>query len=168
MSKAAARKHHFEHPVDDLSEQTGSEHLLSFSSSLLQQLDEEHGVQPHFQDDLEGSKASANGEDPLHPRHSSNAKNYPRGTAQSQTPTDSKLIPLPESECVCLCFQVNKTFQELGILRDLGGMWEEMKPKILNFMENSEEMDLVRVSLCQQHPFSRHQAGWVVHLCVSV
>lgn len=61
---------------------------------------------------------------------------------------DSKLIPLPESECVC--FQVNKTFQELGILRDLGGMWEEMKPKILNFMENSEEMDLVRVSL---HPF---------------
>lgn len=44
-------------------------------------------------------------------------------------------------------FQVNKTFQELGVLRDLGGMWEEMKPKILDFMENSEEMDLVRVSV---------------------
>lgn len=43
-------------------------------------------------------------------------------------------------------FQVNKTFQELGVLRDLGGMWEEMRPKIWNFMENSEEMDLVRVS----------------------
>lgn len=42
--------------------------------------------------------------------------------------------------------QVNKTFQELGVLRDLGGMWEEMRPKIWNFMENSEEMDLVRVS----------------------
>uniref|UniRef100_A0A7N6B5M8 ABC transporter domain-containing protein n=1 Tax=Anabas testudineus TaxID=64144 RepID=A0A7N6B5M8_ANATE len=43
--------------------------------------------------------------------------------------------------------EVNKTFQELGVLRDLGGMWEEMKPKILDFMENSEEMDLVRVLL---------------------
>lgn len=42
--------------------------------------------------------------------------------------------------------QVNKTFQELGVLRDLGGMWEEMKPKVWNFMENSEEMDMVRVS----------------------
>lgn len=47
--------------------------------------------------------------------------------------------------CVCV-FQVNKTFQELGVLRDLGGMWEEMRPKIWNFMESSEEMDLVRVS----------------------
>uniref|UniRef100_A0A671UQS2 P-type phospholipid transporter n=1 Tax=Sparus aurata TaxID=8175 RepID=A0A671UQS2_SPAAU len=43
--------------------------------------------------------------------------------------------------------EVNKTFQELGVLRDLGGMWEEMRPKIWNFMENSEEMDLVRVSV---------------------
>lgn len=42
--------------------------------------------------------------------------------------------------------QVNKTFQELGILRDLGGMWEEARPKFWNFMENSEEMDLMRVS----------------------
>ncbi|MED6292639.1 ATP-binding cassette sub- A member 1 [Characodon lateralis] len=40
--------------------------------------------------------------------------------------------------------EVNKTFQELGVLRDLGGMWEEMKPKFWSFMENSEEMDLVR------------------------
>uniref|UniRef100_A0A3Q3BQ74 P-type phospholipid transporter n=1 Tax=Kryptolebias marmoratus TaxID=37003 RepID=A0A3Q3BQ74_KRYMA len=46
--------------------------------------------------------------------------------------------------------EVNKTFQELGVLRDLGGMWEEMKPKFWNFMENSEEMDLVR-SLLQSN-----------------
>lgn len=32
------------------------------------------------------------------------------------------------------------------MLRDLGGMWEELKPKVWNFIENSEEMDLVRVS----------------------
>lgn len=50
------------------------------------------------------------------------------------------------SVSVCV-FQVNKTFQEFGVLRDLGGMWDEMRPKIWNFMENSEEMDLVRVSL---------------------
>uniref|UniRef100_W5N0J6 P-type phospholipid transporter n=1 Tax=Lepisosteus oculatus TaxID=7918 RepID=W5N0J6_LEPOC len=43
--------------------------------------------------------------------------------------------------------EVNKTFQELGIFRDLGGMWDELKPKIWNFMENSEEMDLVRTLL---------------------
>uniref|UniRef100_A0A672JKK1 P-type phospholipid transporter n=1 Tax=Salarias fasciatus TaxID=181472 RepID=A0A672JKK1_SALFA len=41
--------------------------------------------------------------------------------------------------------EVNKTFQELGVLRDLGGMWEEMRPKVWNFIENSEEMDMVRV-----------------------
>uniref|UniRef100_A0A3B5M8A6 P-type phospholipid transporter n=1 Tax=Xiphophorus couchianus TaxID=32473 RepID=A0A3B5M8A6_9TELE len=46
--------------------------------------------------------------------------------------------------------EVNKTFQELGVLRDLGGMWEEMKPKFWSFMENSEEMDLVR-SLLQSN-----------------
>ncbi|XP_067246317.1 phospholipid-transporting ATPase ABCA1b [Chanodichthys erythropterus] len=43
--------------------------------------------------------------------------------------------------------EVNKTFQELGVLRDLGGMWEEARPKFWNFMENSEEMDLMRTLL---------------------
>ncbi|ROL50265.1 ATP-binding cassette sub-family A member 1 [Anabarilius grahami] len=43
--------------------------------------------------------------------------------------------------------EVNKTFQELGILRDLGGMWEEARPKFWKFMENSEEMDLMRTLL---------------------
>uniref|UniRef100_A0A8C7FF51 P-type phospholipid transporter n=1 Tax=Oncorhynchus kisutch TaxID=8019 RepID=A0A8C7FF51_ONCKI len=43
--------------------------------------------------------------------------------------------------------EMNKTFQELGILRDLGGMWEEMRPKIWTFMESSEEMNLVRTLL---------------------
>uniref|UniRef100_A0A8C3B3X0 P-type phospholipid transporter n=1 Tax=Cyclopterus lumpus TaxID=8103 RepID=A0A8C3B3X0_CYCLU len=40
--------------------------------------------------------------------------------------------------------EVNKTFQEFSVLRDLGGMWEEMRPKFWNFMENGEEMDMVR------------------------
>uniref|UniRef100_A0AAQ4RXI4 P-type phospholipid transporter n=1 Tax=Gasterosteus aculeatus aculeatus TaxID=481459 RepID=A0AAQ4RXI4_GASAC len=43
--------------------------------------------------------------------------------------------------------EVNKTFQEFGVLRDLGGMWEEMKPKVWNFLENGEEMDMVRTLL---------------------
>ncbi|KAF5903351.1 ATP-binding cassette sub-family A member 1-like [Clarias magur] len=43
--------------------------------------------------------------------------------------------------------EVNRTFQELGILRDLGGMWEEARPKVWNFMENSEEVNLVRMLL---------------------
>uniref|UniRef100_A0A4W5NN85 P-type phospholipid transporter n=1 Tax=Hucho hucho TaxID=62062 RepID=A0A4W5NN85_9TELE len=42
--------------------------------------------------------------------------------------------------------EMNKTFQELGILRDLGGMWEEMRPKVWTFMESSEEMDLYTVA----------------------
>uniref|UniRef100_A0A7N6AX94 ABC transporter domain-containing protein n=1 Tax=Anabas testudineus TaxID=64144 RepID=A0A7N6AX94_ANATE len=48
--------------------------------------------------------------------------------------------------CLCLC-QVNRTFQELGVFRDLGGMWEEMRPKLWNFMENSQQMDLIRTLL---------------------
>lgn len=44
------------------------------------------------------------------------------------------------------CLQVNRTFQELAVFRDLGGMWEEMRPKVLDFMENSQEMDVIRVN----------------------
>ncbi|TMS01209.1 ATP-binding cassette sub-family A member 1 [Larimichthys crocea] len=43
--------------------------------------------------------------------------------------------------------EVNRTFQELGVFRDLGGMWEEMRPKVWSFMENSEQMDLIRTLL---------------------
>uniref|UniRef100_A0A8C0FTL6 P-type phospholipid transporter n=1 Tax=Bubo bubo TaxID=30461 RepID=A0A8C0FTL6_BUBBB len=43
--------------------------------------------------------------------------------------------------------EVNRTFQELGVFRDLGGMWEEISPKIWTFMESSQEMDLIRVSM---------------------
>lgn len=69
-----------------------------------------------------------------------------------QAPLISKTIrimneaPLNEIEFFLCVLQVNKTFQELGVLRDLGGMWEEMRPKVWTFMENSEEMDMVRVS----------------------
>lgn len=62
-----------------------------------------------------------------------------------------------------MLLQVNKTFQELGVLRELGGMWDEVKPRILNFIENSEEMDLVRVSWHRQHPFAPVKwAEWVI------
>ncbi|XP_059201726.1 phospholipid-transporting ATPase ABCA1-like isoform X2 [Centropristis striata] len=43
--------------------------------------------------------------------------------------------------------EVNRTFQELGVFRDLGGMWEEMRPKVWSFMENSEQVDLIRTLL---------------------
>ncbi|XP_030594647.1 phospholipid-transporting ATPase ABCA1b isoform X2 [Archocentrus centrarchus] len=43
--------------------------------------------------------------------------------------------------------EVNRTFQELGVFRELGGMWEEMRPKVWDFMENSEQMDLIRTLL---------------------
>uniref|UniRef100_A0A8C0H2Z1 P-type phospholipid transporter n=1 Tax=Chelonoidis abingdonii TaxID=106734 RepID=A0A8C0H2Z1_CHEAB len=43
--------------------------------------------------------------------------------------------------------EVNRTFQELGVFQDLGGMWEEISPKIWTFMESSQEMDLIRVSM---------------------
>uniref|UniRef100_A0A9J8AQC3 P-type phospholipid transporter n=1 Tax=Cyprinus carpio carpio TaxID=630221 RepID=A0A9J8AQC3_CYPCA len=57
-----------------------------------------------------------------------------------------KILYTPDTPATQRIIQeVNKTFQEFGVLRDLGGMWEEMRPKIWNFMENSEEMDLVRV-----------------------
>ncbi|XP_068181973.1 phospholipid-transporting ATPase ABCA1b [Antennarius striatus] len=43
--------------------------------------------------------------------------------------------------------EVNRTFQELGVFRDLGGMWEEARPKVWNFMENSEQMNTIRMLL---------------------
>lgn len=36
------------------------------------------------------------------------------------------------------------------MFRDLGGMWEEMRPRVWNFMENSEQMDMIRVN--RLHP----------------
>uniref|UniRef100_A0A671P109 P-type phospholipid transporter n=1 Tax=Sinocyclocheilus anshuiensis TaxID=1608454 RepID=A0A671P109_9TELE len=59
-----------------------------------------------------------------------------------------KILYTPHSPATQkIIHEVNKTFQELGILRDLGGMWEEARPKVWNFMENSEEMDLMRTLL---------------------
>ncbi|XP_061580685.1 phospholipid-transporting ATPase ABCA1-like [Cololabis saira] len=40
--------------------------------------------------------------------------------------------------------EVNRTFQELAVFRDLGGMWEEVRPRVWDFLESSPEMDLVR------------------------
>ncbi|KAM7389272.1 hypothetical protein PAMP_023260 [Pampus punctatissimus] len=42
--------------------------------------------------------------------------------------------------------EMNRTFQELAVFRDLGGMWEEIRPKVWSFMENSEQMDLIRLA----------------------
>ncbi|RXN29147.1 ATP-binding cassette sub-family A member 1-like protein [Labeo rohita] len=68
--------------------------------------------------------------------------------------------------------EVNKTFQELGILRDLGGMWEEARPKVWNFMENSEEVNLMRTLLrnnATANFFSTQLAGtqWSVEDVIS-
>ncbi|XP_018099248.1 phospholipid-transporting ATPase ABCA1 isoform X2 [Xenopus laevis] len=46
-----------------------------------------------------------------------------------------------------LMSEVNKTFQELSVFRDLGAMWEEVRPQIKNFMESSQEVDLIRTLL---------------------
>ncbi|KAM6034462.1 phospholipid-transporting ATPase ABCA1 isoform 3-T5 [Chlamydotis macqueenii] len=53
--------------------------------------------------------------------------------------------------------EVNRTFQELSVFRDLGGMWEEISPKIWTFMESSQEMDLIRTLL-------KGKALWDLHL----
>uniref|UniRef100_A0AAX7SSH7 P-type phospholipid transporter n=1 Tax=Astatotilapia calliptera TaxID=8154 RepID=A0AAX7SSH7_ASTCA len=48
--------------------------------------------------------------------------------------------------------EVNRTFQELGVFRELGGMWEEIRPKVWDFMENSEQMNVIRVSKLRPPP----------------
>ncbi|XP_062905004.1 phospholipid-transporting ATPase ABCA1-like [Mobula hypostoma] len=40
--------------------------------------------------------------------------------------------------------EVNKTFQELSVFREAGEMWEEIGPKVREFMERSQAMDLIR------------------------
>uniref|UniRef100_A0A8C6JQZ8 P-type phospholipid transporter n=1 Tax=Melopsittacus undulatus TaxID=13146 RepID=A0A8C6JQZ8_MELUD len=55
-----------------------------------------------------------------------------------------KILYTPDTPAVR---KVNRTFQELGVFRDLGGMWEEISPKIWTFMESSQEMDVIRVSM---------------------
>lgn len=47
---------------------------------------------------------------------------------------------------------MNRTFQELGVFRELGGMWEEIRPKVWDFMENSEQMNVIRVSKLRPPP----------------
>ncbi|XP_038625429.1 phospholipid-transporting ATPase ABCA1 [Tachyglossus aculeatus] len=63
--------------------------------------------------------------------------------------------------------EVNKTFQELAVFHDLEGMWEEISPKIWTFMEDSQEMDLIRTLLGNKgnsHLWDLHLNGsdWTV------
>uniref|UniRef100_A0A8C6JPU5 P-type phospholipid transporter n=1 Tax=Melopsittacus undulatus TaxID=13146 RepID=A0A8C6JPU5_MELUD len=59
-----------------------------------------------------------------------------------------KILYTPDTPAVRkVMTEVNRTFQELGVFRDLGGMWEEISPKIWTFMESSQEMDVIRVSM---------------------
>ncbi|KAL8202962.1 UNVERIFIED_CONTAM: ATP-binding cassette sub- A member 1 [Gekko kuhli] len=60
--------------------------------------------------------------------------------------------------------EVNKTFQELGVFRDLGGMWEEIRPKILTFMEKSQEMDVIRTLLKNKDLWHQYLEGsdWTI------
>uniref|UniRef100_A0A671RZX9 P-type phospholipid transporter n=1 Tax=Sinocyclocheilus anshuiensis TaxID=1608454 RepID=A0A671RZX9_9TELE len=68
-----------------------------------------------------------------------------------------KILYTPDTPATQRIIQeVNKTFQEFGVIRDLGGMWEEMRPKIWNFMENSEEMDLC-VNLDKLEPVANEE-----------
>ncbi|XP_072373374.1 phospholipid-transporting ATPase ABCA1-like [Scyliorhinus torazame] len=46
--------------------------------------------------------------------------------------------------------EVNRTFQELSVFREAGEMWGEIGPKIWEFMERSQAMDLIR-SLLKKH-----------------
>uniref|UniRef100_A0A8D2MJU0 P-type phospholipid transporter n=1 Tax=Zonotrichia albicollis TaxID=44394 RepID=A0A8D2MJU0_ZONAL len=63
-----------------------------------------------------------------------------------------KILYTPDTPAVRkVMSEVNRTFQELGVFRDLGGMWEEISPKIWTFMESSQEMDLIRVTLWDLH-----------------
>lgn len=48
------------------------------------------------------------------------------------------------------------------MFRDLGGMWEELRPKVWDFMENSEQMDVIRVNRPRPPPphlFCPQQSG---------
>ncbi|XP_059372109.1 phospholipid-transporting ATPase ABCA1b [Carassius carassius] len=84
-----------------------------------------------------------------------------------------KILYTPHSPATQkIIHEVNKTFQELGVLRDLGGMWEEARPKVWNFMENSDEMDLMRILLRNNSTasfFSAQLAGtqWSVEDVIS-
>ncbi|KAK2890893.1 hypothetical protein Q8A67_013536 [Cirrhinus molitorella] len=84
-----------------------------------------------------------------------------------------KILYTPHSPATQkIIHEVNKTFQELGILRDLGGMWEEARPKVWNFMENSEEINLMRTLLRNNvtaNIFSAQLAGtqWSVEDVIS-
>ncbi|XP_062985205.1 phospholipid-transporting ATPase ABCA1 [Elgaria multicarinata webbii] len=76
-----------------------------------------------------------------------------------------KILYTPDTPATrAVMSEVNKTFQELGVFRDLGGMWEEIRPKIKAFMENSLEMDLIRTLLKNKLLPNHHLVGsaWTI------
>uniref|UniRef100_A0A8D0GXJ4 P-type phospholipid transporter n=1 Tax=Sphenodon punctatus TaxID=8508 RepID=A0A8D0GXJ4_SPHPU len=76
-----------------------------------------------------------------------------------------KILFTPDSPATRrIMSEVNKTFQELGVFRDLGGMWEEISPKIRTFMESSQELELVRTLLKKKDLWNLHLqgSGWTV------
>ncbi|XP_075582539.1 phospholipid-transporting ATPase ABCA1 isoform X4 [Pelecanus crispus] len=76
-----------------------------------------------------------------------------------------KILYTPDTPAIRkVMAEVNRTFQELGVFRDLGGMWEEISPKIWTFMESSQEMDLIRTLLNSKALWDRHlpASNWTV------
>ncbi|OXB73735.1 UNVERIFIED_CONTAM: hypothetical protein H355_007406 [Colinus virginianus] len=72
-----------------------------------------------------------------------------------------KVLYTPDTPAIRkIMAEVNRTFQELGVFRDLGGMWEEISPKIWTFMESSQEMELIRTLL-------KSKTLWDLHLPAS-
>ena len=49
------------------------------------------------------------------------------------------------NEVSTVCLQVNKTFQDLGILQDLNEAWMEVGPAIRDYMETGVQVRLLQV-----------------------
>ncbi|KAI4590742.1 hypothetical protein MJG53_001791 [Ovis ammon polii x Ovis aries] len=80
------------------------------------------GVKPSNQNSLEGSKAFADGKNPL----------YSRFPCNTQDPEECK---------------ANSTFEELERVRKLVKVWEEVGPQIWYFFDKSTQMTMIRVRM---------------------
>lgn len=53
-----------------------------------------------------------------------------------------------------LLFQANSTFNALAKLKELADLWDELGPRVWDFLQDSSQVNAMRVRLCTERQYN--------------
>lgn len=54
-----------------------------------------------------------------------------------------------------LLFQANSTFNALAKLKELADLWDELGPRVWDFLQDSPQVNAMRVRLCTERQYNK-------------